>query len=481
MTVQDYPHQELEREHFLDPARFLFWPMRVGKTKSAIDCAYELHGEGLIQGVIVVAPVGVHAQWPDELAKLVPHWFERRDAWAWGEPMKGKVQPTPAFNSCEMGRLGWFCVGKEHLIMDSVWKLLVWFARRFKCLLVIDESHHFRTPSAKRTRRAIALAANCPYRRLLTGSRDDNSPMNNWSQYEILERGALGCRTFSGFRERFAILEQTRGHGGRLFPKIVGFKNRDELHARMAPFTHEVREEAVAGLALPRFHRRAFELGARERKIYDQLREETRVRLESGEIIDAVSEAAMLVRLQQVASGFAKDEHGQDHIIGESRTEALVELTEEIRYPDRQIVVWARFQRDVRAVTQALRRLHGDGVAEINGDVPKHTRKLVMDRFNAGTVRAIVADPGCAGEGFDLAAARSMIWYSHTWDAAARRQACARATKIGLDSSDVIDLVGRGTVDEAILGCIDAKRETSNATRDIFAAVFGRWRDPLLD
>lgn len=488
MILDDYRWQLEEREHYGAPARFLRWPMRTGKTKTTIDGAYWLRDQNAIDAVIVVAPVGVHAQWLEEIPKWQPGRLRLGDGFAWGKGCDPKEILATISAAIVQGRgplahpaLAWLCLGKEHLVDDRAWGLAVKLVRKFRCLFVVDESHHFRKSDARRTRRAIALSTLCPYRRLLSGTPDDNSPMNLFTQYEILERGSLGCRTFTEFRERYAELEEGRGFGGRAYPKIVGYKNVDELRERSARLAHVVHEEQVEGLALPTFQRRPFELGERERRHYDAMRMGFPIEGESTR--DPETAATMLLRLQQIASGFTVDDVGQERGLGESRPQALVELAEEIGYPDRQLVVWARFTRDLEHAKAALDRGTSGSPrsAIVNGDTSKARRAEALRDLNAGRVRAIFADPGCAGEGFDLSAARHMVWYSHVWDAAKRRQASARGTKIGLEAATVIDLEARDTVDGAILRAHGRKRETSDFVWDVLAESLGGWRHPALD
>ncbi len=79
--TEPFKHQREEWERSREePARAIFWDQGTGKSKLTIDTACWLWLRGLIDGVLVVAPNGVHRNWveneipdhvPDEVIKHV--------------------------------------------------------------------------------------------------------------------------------------------------------------------------------------------------------------------------------------------------------------------------------------------------------------------------------------------------------------------------------------------------------------------------
>src|SRR4051812_25842330 len=64
MKTIPYAHQLKEyEEHYLDPSRALLWQPRTGKSKTMIDTACRLFEACEIQGVLIVAPNGIHINW----------------------------------------------------------------------------------------------------------------------------------------------------------------------------------------------------------------------------------------------------------------------------------------------------------------------------------------------------------------------------------------------------------------------------------
>lgn len=473
------PFQLAERKHFDTPGRALLWTMRSGKTKTAIENALHLFDAGKIDGVIVLAPLGIHAQWLEQLEEWGRRGASIGMAWDAQRVKRCFAQAKEMRSVAEvLGSLAWLCFGKEQILNPVAWKAIVWFARKMRCLLIVDESHHWRTPGLKRVRRTLAIARRCPYARILTGTPDDNSPMNLFSQFEIIRKGALGFTTFENFRDHYAEVEMRRGAGGHEYPEIVGFKNRDELRARVRKLATIVTEEALDGLKLPESIRRPFELSEPERYAYDTLREELMLELDSGRLVTASAGGAALVRLQQVAAGYVVDECGEESALTPkpAKVEALLDFLDELGYPKKSIVVWIKSDYEAGMLMKRI-----PGAAIIKGKTKPEERKRLRLAFAARELKCLIAHPGCAGEGFDLSAADALVWFTHTWDAAQRRQAIARATKPGKPPPMSLDLAGRDTVDEAILRCLKDKRDTSRALHDVLSQALGRWRIPELD
>ena len=125
----------------------------------------------------------------------------------------------------------------ESLIRPDTQRAIAQFKRTVgRAMLVVDESHHFGKAKAKRTGLARGYARQFEYRRILTGTPIENSPRQAFTQFEILEREALGHRTMGSFDREFTIYGQGYGPGGRRFPKIEGYQNMDTLRQRMAKY-----------------------------------------------------------------------------------------------------------------------------------------------------------------------------------------------------------------------------------------------------
>src|SRR5665213_321643 len=194
------------------PAYCLAWKMRVGKTLPMIDTAVYLYEQGSIDGVLLIAPNGVHFNWsrkaiPEVVTELENDFEEEVDRFpdlgaAVGDRPKHLI---PEFSSSKSHTktwqkefeqalsfkgLLWFCFNVDAVYQKKgVNKFIEKFMAVRRFLLVVDESHKCKDPSKNRTKGVLDISADkhCLYRRILTGTPVSQGPFDLWSQYAILD------------------------------------------------------------------------------------------------------------------------------------------------------------------------------------------------------------------------------------------------------------------------------------------------------
>lgn len=207
MKYPMYKHQREEFENYKDSqARALFWQMRTGKTKAIIDNADYLYSKGKIGGVFIIAPNGVHVNWAHN--EIPKHVCSPVEVGLWVSKMKAKSEKTllSALNNPE-NKLAFACFNMEVIIKDHILNYYLSFCKRYegKIMLVADESHHFGKPGSKRTKRIRGMARKADYRRILSGTAAEDSPLQLFSQFEILDKCALGHPSLNSFATEYAI------------------------------------------------------------------------------------------------------------------------------------------------------------------------------------------------------------------------------------------------------------------------------------
>jgi hypothetical protein len=457
-----YPHQERELlEHHDDPGRAMLWQPRSGKSRAICAATQFLEHSRRLASVVVVAPNGVHSNWAEH---EVPRWAGTRPtvcfstaAYNAGATAGWEAllrEPTP-------GQALWLCVPTHACDWPHVRRLMVLAARRGSTLLVVDESDDFGSPSAGRTRWMHAFAKRCRWRRILSGTVVENSPLRAYAQFELLAEGALGHRTFGEFKARYAVTVQERAGNRPAREKVVGYKNLDELRARMAAYSSVVLRGDVEGLPGLDRQRITFDLPPEAMAAYRSIAERCAAELPDGDVrLEYVTQR--FGALHRAASGMARLETGVLASIPgavEARAEALGRA---LGAAGGRSIVWCAFREDVRRVASGLRGL-GWSVVTYYGESTEAERRVAREGFRPGAAGAdaLVGHPAAAGRGLDLSAARGVVWYSHTFDAMHRAQADERATRVGGSEVPVFDLVARGTVDEYILKNLDKKRSIS--------------------
>lgn len=461
----NWKHQDREFELHRDAvARALHWQMRTGKTKAMVDLACYLYCAGRIDGVLVLAPNNVHANW---VRREVPehHWLGVQfSAMAWNTAASKSVGYDAEFGRLlDAPGLAWYSVNAEATVLKQQMPYAKAFMRRRRFMLIVDETHEWRRPGSKRSRYVRQhVAPKALVRRNLSGTMIDNNPMHAYAQFEILQKGALGFTDYKSFERHFGVWEDDEIYVGgrpRTVPVLRDFRHMDQLRERMTEWTTYVYRDECDDLPMLLPARGEFDLEGQQKRVYNEMVRGALVRLDTGELVASAEGGALITRLQQVASGYVVDEDGTVHdLVAPEDNPRLNLLVEEVKRCEGKVIVWCRYRRDIEMVMARMRK-EGLLFLDYYGGTKPTDRAKHEDRFRSDPrVKGIVAQPKACGQGLDFSAGQDIIHYSHLHgDLIARRQADERCTKMGGRRIGVLDMVARGTVDEKILRDNDDK------------------------
>lgn len=436
----------------------LDWEMGTGKTRAVLDSIEMIRPSS----VLILAPLAVCPVWPAQVALHKP-------AMASGYTM---FDASAATGSCARKALAIRHVMRSarHMVVchyDIVWRpdILDALLSGKWDMLILDESHRVKSPSAKATRavRRIARATEPHGRRIcLTGTMMPHSPADAWAQTSIIAPDAIH-RTFAEFRGEHAIM------GGFSSPvtgrpvSIVGWRDMEGLSRRLGKVWDRVRADDVMDLPEAVHSDIVVDLPAPARRAYESMRKELVAEIEGG-IVTAANGAVRLMRLQQIAAGSVHDESGTVRVVHGAKESALRSLLEDIP-PGEPVVVFCRFRASLDAVSRAA-AASGRPLDEISG-----SRKTFHARWEpaGGAVAAIQIQAG--GLGIDLTAARRAVWMEHPLSLGDYEQCLARIRRAGQKARSVhyVHIITRSTVDAGIRQAIGRKADIVASCLDLLA------------
>ena len=462
--MADYLHQAREFKVGRNKrSRYLIWPMRSGKSKACIDKACYQYGEGRIEGVVVVAPNGVHLNWVrNEIPKWA--WPENGEhvAFAWQTEKRGDFEQIDRFNALlRHGELKWFAVNMEALphpeCRAAMRKFLAACNRKF--MLIVSEGHHFGRPGAKRTFQLRSLALHAAFKQMESGTPLLNSPLRAFTQMDVLHKGWSGFSNFSDFEERYADYEPARRGSGRQYMKLTGYKNMDELRAKIAPLISVVMRDEIADMPALIPVDRFVVMSDKQRKAYLEMVSHHLVALDQG-TVTAKEGGARVQKLQQILNGYVMDTERGGIITVDDEAPIYRALLEQVdgTLPGKSLV-WCRYREDIRRVVAFL-KAHGyrNSVLEYHGGIHQDDREPTRLAFQNDKRKLVcVGGLGVGGEGLDFSAADAVIYFSSTPDAIKLRQSEERATMIGGKSVAVVRIRTPGTVDDRNWEIVDGK------------------------
>lgn len=498
MKTQPMDHQQ----HGLDWSegkRYygLFWEQGTGKTWALLADAERAFGAGKINGLLVVAPKGVHTNWTRR--EIPTHLSAPFKAAAYRAGSAPAARACAALSVDKSDTLKILSINVDALNFKEGFGIAAQFLREHRAIMVIDESHRIKTPTAGITKAAQRLSRAALARRIASGTPMTNAPLDLYSQFEFLKPGLLGTDSYRAFVARYAELMpddagimrhiakrmQEKHHWAReaaarnalKLPQIVRanngrpmWKNLDELTRLIGPHTLRVLKKDCLDLPEKIYQTRYFNLGVAQQRAYNKLQQE--LILEVGEDLLAVSALAARTKLQQLTSGFVLIE-GEPRYVEELATPRLELLKEIVSDQQGQFIIWAHFREEIASIARLLAQM-GIAACEYHGDVKDKAREEAVDGFMGGQFRAFVGQPQSGGVGLTLTAADTVIYYSNDFNWGVRAQSEDRAHRKGAKEGAVhrigdiekagilyIDLAAEDTIDEAIAAALQRKEETA--------------------
>jgi SNF2 family DNA or RNA helicase len=469
--TKPYAHQMTALEKSWNRETYAyFMEMGTGKTKVLIDNLAMLYDKGKVNGALIVAPKGVVGTWyNNELPTHLPAHIEPKTV-LWKSAINKKQQE-------KLNTL--FQPGEDlHILIMNVEAFSTTkgmdFANKFlsahRTLMAIDESTTIKTPTAKRTKNIIKLAASAKYRRIMTGSPVTKNPLDLYTQCDFLSPWLLDFTSYYAFRNRYAEMKTLHMHG-RQIQVVNGFKNLGELSDKLKSFSYRVLKEDCLDLPDKIFIKREISLTPDQRKLYDQMKKEA-IAILKGKQSTTVNTLTQLMRLQQITCGHFTADDGATQPIPNNRITELMDVLEET---EGKAIIWAHYQYDITNIINAVSKKYGkESIVDYYGLTPQENRQPNIKKFQDDPkCRFIVGTPSTGGYGITLTAANTVIYYSNGYDLEKRLQSEDRAHRIGQKKSvTYVDLMADDTVDEKI---VQALRRKINIASEVLGEELKSW------
>lgn len=471
-----FRHQKLALQRGWDRDGFAFlMEMGCGKSKVLIDNAAMLRENRGLERVLIIAPKGVYENWSNK--EIPEHLPERHKDGLIVHVWHGNGSQTEKRKLREVISKG---RGLRILVMNveaisqssSAFSVAQEFCKMGPTLLAVDESSTTKNPQAIRTKRVIKIGRLCTWRRILTGTPNPRSPLDLWSQFEILGPNLLGYRSYFAFKARYAI-EANHTIGGRTQKIVVGYRDIDLLSQTMLNHSIIVKKEDALDLPPKIYETRSVELTTEQKRAYRELKEYATTQLSDDQHITATHVMTQILRLHQLICGYAVLEDGSKVKIKSNRLSVLKDILAEA---GGRSIVWCNYRDDINDVCEMLDS-EGYRVVRYDGSTTQEERQRAVFRFQ-GTMNSkkcpedqradvFVGTPHAAGYGITLTEATCVVYYSNTFDLEKRLQSEDRAHRIGQKKAvTYIDMVSPGTVDERIMKCLKMKKTLADIILD---------------
>lgn len=466
-------------------ASLLAMDMGTGKSRVAVSLLDEWGSEL----AVLLCPRSVMGVWPNQFRT-----HSERNWLVAVPPQNATVLKRTAYlvKQVELARVSRrpVCVvcNYEAAPMESMAALLLELAQQ-GADVVLDECHRIKAPGGKQSvfcgkltgkaRHVIGTTFNErtvePHVLGLTGTPMPHSPLDLYGQFRALDPGVFGT-SFNRFRNRYAVMG---GFEGR---QVIGYQREDELARLLGENSFVVRKDE-AGLGLPPVvhNERTFELAGKSLKAYKTLENDFILGIGEGSVT-AANALTKLLRLQQVTSGYVRDDDGVDHEVGDEKLRVLRDILEDLPAGE-PVVVFARFKHDLARI-KALALELGKRYGEVSGQTKPPSEVAVrMWGYNEAAAQVgyglnehsqmrddvdlICLQLQAGGVGIDLTRACYCIYYSLDFSLGNYDQTLARVDRPGQTRPvSYFHLIATGTKDEVVYKALSERREVVDAVID---------------
>jgi SNF2 family DNA or RNA helicase len=436
-NLRDYQHYGLNWLQFLRTCRFsgiLADDMGLGKTVQTLaHLQYEKEQGRLKSATLIVAPTSLVGNWMAEAKRFTPELTVL--------VYHGSERHQDNFDDFDLviSTYGLIHRDKEKFINYSFY------------YLILDEAQFIKNARTKTTQIIQQLKA--AHRLCLTGTPLENHLGELWSLFHFLTPGLLGDA------KQFRLWFRTP------IEKHADLDRRELLAQRVKPFMLRRTKNQVASELPPKTEMiRTIEIEGPQRDLYEAIRMsmEKKVR-------DAIAKQGLgkshtllldaLLKLRQVCCDprllslpEATIAHGTS-----SKLEALMELLDNLVEEGRRVLVFSQFTSMLKLIEEQLVAKQYEYL-KLTGQT--QNRQALVEQFQEGKTPIFLISLKAGGTGLNLTRADTVIHYDPWWNPAVEDQATDRTHRIGQENPVfVYKLITSGTVEEAILGMQERKRQ----------------------
>ncbi len=402
----------------------------LGKTLVAIRAFAALRASGRAIAMLVICPNSLKRNWTTEIEKFEPSLtFEIVEGAARDRRKALSSASAPVvIMSYETGRIE----------IAGVLALL----KRRPTVLVLDESHAVKNRRSLTSIAAQHYAPLCEYRWLLSGTPVTNTAADLYAQLRVITAG----EKFGNF-DSFVVAADSPG-------------GLEVLRSRCAPFIMRRTKDDCLDLPDKTMTDLRVELPLWQRRLYNEMRDKLVCEIEAmtGEQFRAHAPTVLvkLLRLSQIASNPALILPTEPRV--PAKFEELDCLIDEIigGTPAEKLIIWSMYVDTIEGLTKRYSSL---GPLVLYGGTPVGDRAGIAERFQTEpSSRLLLANPGVAGSGFTLTAARYAVYETVSWRYDFYAQSQDRIHRIGQDRAvTCLRLIAADTVEEVIASAIDRK------------------------
>jgi SNF2 family DNA or RNA helicase len=430
----------------MHPRAFCLNDMGTGKTMSCAWAADYLLERGIINRVLIIAPLSIlDTAWRADLFKSVMH---RRVDIAHGTPEKRRAVLKAGAEFVIINYDGIEVVHKD--LLEGGFDLII-----------CDEASALKNSNIKRWKLINQLISPETWVWLLTGTPAAQSPDEAYGLAKM-----INPKSVPKYHGAFKDLVMYKVSTFRYVPRKEA---KEIVHRTLQPAIRFTKEECM-DLPEMTYVDREVPLTSQQARYYENLRQELLVEA-AGQEISAINAAVEMNKLLQISSGAVYSDTGE--IVAFDCKNRLNEMLEIVEQASHKTLIFANFKHSIDTIQEFLTK-HKITNAAISGDVSLNKRSDIIQRFQTTPEpHVLVIQPQAASHGITLHAANTIIWWSPIPSLEYYLQANARVHRAGQKNPcTVIHLFG-STVERQMYTRLQGKKEDQASLLAMYKDVIG--------
>lgn len=414
-----------------------------GKTLTAIAAMLRME----CQKILIVCPKRVITTWRDQFERHAPGQIIALPL------VKGNTQKKVA-TAIEWMR------SYEPLAIIMNYETVIqpdmkaWLLKQKWDIIVLDEAHRIKSPGGKQSKSLATIGRRASYRLCMSGTPFPHGPLDIYAQFRFLAPDVFGTN-YNQFKATYAITNPN------MHDQVIEYINQDDLNQKFYSIADRVMTRDVMELPEERDEILYGDLSEKARKHYIDL--ETLFWTELENMPDEPSEVSIsnvltrILRLQQITSGYVRDDDRVDRLLDTTKADLLSDLVED--FPDDEpLVLFAKFSHDLDTIRRVMVQ-KGRSYGELSG------RHDDYAAWSAGNINTIGIQLQAGGEGLnDLVRARYCVYFSVDHSLKNYNQSRARIMRPGQKQNCVYyHLICKDTIDEAVYRALSSRQEIVSA------------------
>ena len=319
-------------------------------------------------------------------------------------------------------------------------------------MVIVDEASSFKSHTAQRFKALAAESVHINRMVLLTGTPTPNGLLDIWSQVFLLDGGERLQKRYTWFRDIY-FEPDVRGAYGQVFSYRPKKGSEETILQKISDICISMKADDYLTLPDMVFDTVPVVLDPKSEKAYREMEEQMVLDLPGdGEMITALSAAALSTKLLQLSNGAVYDEYGLVHHIHDCKLDALSELVEGLKERGKSALVFYQFQHDLDRIMKRMHETQRITARALDGPD-------AIAAWNCGELDVLLAHPASASYGLNLQSGGShIIWFGLTWNYEQYVQANARLHRQGQKETVIIHhLVSQGTRDADVMRALEHK------------------------